>query len=84
MWIHQDAWFHIGEFNSTTETEYITKKQGNGVYIFVIKGTFKVGDQQLNQRDAMGVWETNKISFVEQPNSKVLLVDLPMSFFGQN
>jgi len=80
MWIHQDAWFHMGEFNRTTETEYITKKQGNGVYIFVIEGTFKLGDQKLNQRDAMGVWEANKISFVAQPDSKVLLVEVPMSF----
>ncbi|MEC8397465.1 MAG: pirin family protein [Bacteroidota bacterium] len=80
MWIHQDAWFHMGEFNQTTETEYITKKQGNGIYIFVIEGVFKVGDQQLNQRDALGVWEVKKISFVAEPNSKVLLIEVPMSF----
>ena len=80
MWIHQDAWFHMGEFNQSTETEYITKKQGNGIYIFVIEGAFKVGDQQLNQRDALGVWEVKKISFVADPNSKVLLVEVPMSF----
>ncbi len=80
MWIHQDAWFHMGEFNQATETEYIIKKQGNGIYIFVIEGAFKVGDQQLNQRDALGVWEVKKISFVADPNSKVLLVEVPMSF----
>ena len=80
MWIHQDAWFHMGEFNQATETEYIIKKQGNGIYIFVIEGAFKVGDQQLNQRDALGVWEVKKISFVAEPNSKVLLVEVPMSF----
>ncbi len=80
MWIHQDAWFHMGEFNQATEIKYITKKQGNGVYIFVIEGAFKVGDQQLNQRDALGVWEANKISFDAEPNSKVLLVEVPMSF----
>ena len=80
MWIHQDAWFHMGEFNQATKTEYITKKQGNGIYIFVIEGVFKVGGQQLNQRDALGVWEVKKISFVAEPNSKVLLVEVPMSF----
>ena len=80
MWIHQDAWFHMGEFNQTTETEYITKKQGNGIYIFVIEGVFKIGDQQLNQRDALGVWEVKKISFVAEPNSKILLVEVPMTF----
>ena len=80
MWIHQDAWFHMGEFNQATVTEYITKKQGNGIYIFVIEGAFKVGDQQLNQRDALGVWEVKKISFIAEPNSKVLLVEVPMTF----
>ena len=80
MWIHQDAWFHMGEFNQATETEYIIKKQGNGIYIFVIEGAFKVGDQQLNQRDALGVWEVKKISFVAEPNSKILLVEVPMTF----
>ena len=80
MWIHQDAWFHMGEFNQATVTEYITKKQGNGVYIFVIEGAFMVGGQQLNERDALGVWEVKKISFVAEPNSKVLLVEVPMSF----
>ena len=80
MWIHQDAWFHMGEFNQATVTEYITKKQGNGIYIFVIEGAFKVGDQQLNQRDALGVWEVKKISFVAEPNSKILLIEVPMTF----
>ena len=80
MWIHQDAWFHLGDFDQTTETEYHIKKEGNGVYIFVIAGTFRIGDQELNKRDALGVWEVDKISFVAQPESKVLLVEVPMSF----
>lgn len=80
MWIHQDAWFHLGDFDQTTETEYHIKKEGNGVYIFVISGTFRIGDQELNKRDALGVWEVDKISFVAQPESKVLLVEVPMSF----
>ena len=80
MWIHQDAWFHLGDFDRVTETEYLTKKEGNGVYVFVIEGAIKVGDQQINKRDALGVWEVDKISFLVQPHSKVLLVEVPMSF----
>lgn len=80
MWIHQEAWFHMGEFNKVTETEYQIKKTGNGVYIFVIEGSFAIGHQLLNKRDALGVWEADKISFVAQPDSKVLLVEVPMSF----
>ena len=80
MWIHQDAWFHLGDFDQTTTTAYQIKKEGNGVYIFVIEGSFNVGDQELNKRDALGVWETKEITFVAQPHSKVLLVEVPMSF----
>ena len=80
MWIHQDAWFHLGDFDRVTETEYLTKKEGNGVYVFGIEGAIKVGDQQINKRDALGVWEVDKISFLAQPHSKVLLVEVPMSF----
>ena len=80
MWIYQDAWFHLGDFDRATETEYRIKKEGNGVYFFVIEGTFKVGDKVLEQRDAFGVWETDKISFTAQAHSKLLLIDVPMSF----
>lgn len=80
MWIHQDAWFHLGDFDQTTTTAYNIKKKGNGVYVFVIEGSFSVGDQTLNKRDALGVWETEAIDFVAQAHSKILLVEVPMSF----
>lgn len=80
MWIYQDAWFHLGDFDRVTETEYRIKKEGNGVYLFVIEGTFKVGNKVLEQRDAFGVWEADKISFNAQAHSKLLLIDVPMSF----
>ncbi|MBT3444983.1 MAG: pirin family protein [Flavobacteriaceae bacterium] len=80
MWIHQDAWFHLGDFEKATEKIYRIKKEGNGVYVFIIEGTIKIGDQQLNKRDALGVWETEFISFEVQPQSKILLVEVPMSY----
>jgi hypothetical protein len=80
MWIYQDAWFHLGDFEKTTETIYEIKKKGNGVYVFVIEGAAKIGSQQLNKRDALGVWETKLISFDVQPKSKILLVEVPMYF----
>ena len=80
MWIHQEAWFHLGDFDQITEIEYQIKKNGNGIYVFVIEGSLTVVNQVLNKRDALGVWEVDKIFFVAQPDSKVLLVEVPMSF----
>ena len=80
MWIHQDAWFHLGDFDKVTSIDYELKRKGNGVYIFVIEGNFNVSNQKLNKRDALGVWDTDVISFKAQPNSRVLLVEVPMKF----
>ncbi|MFN5189394.1 MAG: pirin family protein, partial [Chitinophagia bacterium] len=38
VWIHQDAWFHIGKFDLDFATNYKVKKVGNGLYAFVLYG----------------------------------------------
>jgi redox-sensitive bicupin YhaK (pirin superfamily) len=80
MWIHQDAWFHIGAFDQETSTAYTIKKDGNGVYVFVIEGSITVADQLLKKRDALGVWETKKFDLSAKAHSKVLVVEVPMTF----
>lgn len=80
MWIHQDAWFHLGQFDRSTSTQYAIKKEGNGVYVFTIEGELEVEGHRLHERDALGVWETKEISFQIKPQSKILLVEVPMSF----
>ena len=42
LWVHQDAWLHLGDFEERTYIDYVLKKEGNGVYIFVIEGAFIV------------------------------------------
>ena len=80
MWIHQDAWIHLGDFEEVTSIDYILKKKGNGVYIFVIEGIFKVANEKLEKRDALGVWNTESITFEAQSKSQVLLIEVPMEF----
>jgi redox-sensitive bicupin YhaK (pirin superfamily) len=80
MWINQDAWFHLGDFEEQTSIDYIFKKEGNGVYVFVIEGAFIVANEKLGKRDAVGVWNTNKISVEAQSGSRVLIVEVPMEF----
>ena len=80
MWIHQDAWIHLGDCEEVTSVEYMLKKTGNGVYIFVIEGIFKVANEKLEKRDALGVWNTESITFEAQSKSQVLLIEVPMEF----
>lgn len=81
VWIHQDAWFHMGTFDNKVTESYRVGKQGNGVYAFVLDGAFEVEGQVLGSRDAMGLWETDQIRLkATEPNSRVLLIDVPMAF----
>lgn len=77
-WIHQDAWFHLGNFTDNVNRTYQLKKSENGVYVFVISGTVKIGDIILNQRDALGITETDHFEMEISENSEVLLIEVPM------
>ena len=80
VWIHQDAWFHLGSFDKDIATEYAFKKEGNGVYAFVLKGNFKIEGQDVNERDGFGIWNTNKISIQSlSADSEILLMEVPMT-----
>ncbi|MFC4210155.1 pirin family protein [Pedobacter lithocola] len=81
VWIHQDAWFSLGKFDEAFETEYKIKKAGNGVYAFVISGEVIIDGQTLSKRDAIGIWDTENISFKAiSADAEVLLMDIPMEF----
>lgn len=78
VWIHQDAWFHIGHFDDGVQSNYQIKKSGNGVYAFVLEGEVEIDDQALERRDGFGIWNTNSISVKSKGKSKVLLMEVPM------
>ena len=80
VWIHQDAWFHLGSFDKGFSTDYEIKKKGNGVYVFVIKGDVTVDGQVLNERDGLGIWDTDKIKITaNSQGAEILIMDVPMS-----
>jgi len=78
VWIHQEAWFNLAKFDKGFSKEYKIHKNGNGVYIFVIKGKAKIGEQILNQRDGFGIWETESFIIEATENSEILLMEIPM------
>ena len=79
VWINQDAWFHLGEFDSGASAEYKIRKGGNGVYAFVLEGEVELEGENLSTRDGMGLWNTDSIKVKASKNARVLLMDVPMS-----
>ena len=79
LWINQDAWFHLGNLKKGFTIDYALKKNGNGVYAFIIGGEVTINGQKLNKRDGLGVWETDKISISADTDTEVLLMEVPMN-----
>ena len=79
VWIHQDAWFYLGDFEGNVSSTYPLKKEGNGVYAFVLEGSWEVGGIRLEERDGLGIWETPEIPFRALEASRILLMEVPMT-----
>ena len=77
--IHQDAWFHLGKFQSGTGDTYWLKQSGNGVYAFVLEGSLVIEGQVLYKRDGFGLWEADSFEMRATTDSKVLLMEVPMA-----
>ena len=80
VWIHQDAWFHIGQLDKGFKTEYTLKnKDKNGVYAFVIDGAVSIDGQALGRRDGLGIWNAAKLDIVADADARLLLMEVPMA-----
>ncbi len=79
VWIHQNAWFHIGKFNPEKRINYPFKSPGNGLYIFVLNGDVTVEGYALLSRDGLGMWDINNMELISNTDAQVLIMEVPMS-----
>jgi len=79
VWIHQNAWFHLGKFDKGISTDYTIKGKGNGLYIFNLIGNLKVNNQVLNTRDGFGIWDIEKVTLIAESDAEFLIMEVPMT-----
>jgi redox-sensitive bicupin YhaK (pirin superfamily) len=80
VWIHQNAWFHLGNFDQDQEITYNLKDPKNGVYAFILNGNFTIQGQALESRDGLGIWNQTELSISTQsPNAEILLMEVPLT-----
>jgi len=80
VWIHQDAWFHLGNFDKGQNVQYQMKKEGNGLYAFILKGSFVIEEQEMGLRDGLGITGTNQVAIsAREDDAEILLMEVPMN-----
>lgn len=77
-WIHQDAWFSLADVSKGGEVVYDLRKEGNGVFLFVLEGAVTLGDEKLYYRDGIGIRDTASFSVAGDKDSRLLLMEVPM------
>ena len=78
VWIHQDAWFYLSDFDENFSKTLSLQKEGNGLYIMTIEGEIEVNGEKLEKRDAIGVWETSELEIKANTSAKFLVMEIPM------
>jgi redox-sensitive bicupin YhaK (pirin superfamily) len=79
VWIYQDAWFHLGKFDKGVAATYQLKKEGNGLYVFVLRGNITIDGQELETRDGFGIWDFNELEIKATSDAEFLLMEVPMN-----
>ena len=74
--VNQQAYIFMIDITSDFEIEYELK---NGAYFFLIDGEISIANEILEKRDAIGIHETNKVTIKAKKESKLLIIDVPMS-----
>ena len=79
VWINQDAWFSLANFDAGKTADYTLKNSANGVYVFVIGGDATINGVELNERDGLGITETDQLNIVANTHTEILLIEVPMN-----
>ena len=76
--IHQNAWFSIGTLDEGAHHTYDLHGTGQGVYCMVLEGDVDVEGTQLKRRDAIGIWDTNRVTLKARAQARMLVIEVPM------
>jgi redox-sensitive bicupin YhaK (pirin superfamily) len=76
--INQDAFFSLLELEQGKSVEYTLHLEGNGVYAHVVSGKARISGQVLAAGDAIGIYETDKISVEAMQDAQFIFVEVPM------
>jgi len=78
LYIHQDAYISLLPMDVGKNIEYKVRKNGNGLYVFLIEGGIRVGGQKIGRRDAIDITDESRIGIEADEDSTALLIEVPM------
>jgi len=78
LWIHQNAWFSLSQFDADFSKTYQFNSTETGLYVFNLKGEIEVDGKILATRDAIGVTDATSVEIRANQASEFLLMEVAM------
>ncbi|ASZ12380.1 pirin family protein [Chitinophaga pendula] len=78
-WINQNARIKLGYFDAGNIVEYAFQHTNKCLLIYVISGSLEIAGQQLQERDAMGIWNTGGINITCTSTARFAIVESPIN-----
>jgi redox-sensitive bicupin YhaK (pirin superfamily) len=77
--IHQNAWISRATLEGGQHLTYKLNDSNNGAYIFLIEGSAIANDTEIERRDALGIADSETVTFTARTTSDILLIEVPMT-----
>jgi redox-sensitive bicupin YhaK (pirin superfamily) len=77
--IHQQAYISLGNFDEGKAINFKLQDASHGIYLFLLEGEISVGNETLETRDAIGIWDIETLQISTNTTSKILVVEVPMN-----
>ncbi|MEJ5962398.1 pirin family protein [Pedobacter immunditicola] len=78
-WINQNTKLTLGYFDARAEVPYELNSINKCLFIFVIDGAIEINDALLQKRDAIGIWEADRISITCMKETEFLIIETPIN-----
>jgi redox-sensitive bicupin YhaK (pirin superfamily) len=78
-WINQNAKLSLGYFTEKTMLTYSLNPTNKCVFVFIIDGKANICGQNINKRDAIGIWQTDTIQLDIEQDTQFIVIEVPIN-----
>jgi hypothetical protein len=78
-WINQNTKMLLGLYEEKQTVTYSFNPANKCLFLFVVKGNVTVDGKIVNERDALGIWATDKINIDVNSETEFLLIETPVN-----
>lgn len=78
-WINQNAKLSLGLFDKGQQLSYAFTPLNKCVYLFVISGVVSIAGEALQEKDAIGIWDTGSFNDHVEQDASFIVIEVPVN-----